>query len=95
MQLNYRIEEAEHCRGLTFSRKAWHRPANNPEWDHDHCDACWVKIWDRPEVEAGSLSEGYASLANAKSPDDYRWLCPPCFADLREVLDLKELEASR
>lgn len=95
MELQHRIEEADYCLGLTFLRKRWHRPSDNPDWDHDHCAACWARIWDRPEAEAGSFGEGYASVADARWPDDYHWLCPPCFAALRAPLDLKEQEAKQ
>ena len=94
MELAYRIEQAEYLRGQMFVRKAWRPRSHNPDWDHDHCSACWVRIWDRPQDDGDSLSEGYASVAFAKFADDYHWLCSQCFADLRDVLDLKELEAN-
>jgi hypothetical protein len=92
---DYRLEQCEHLRGKTFIRKVWHRPSYNPDWDHDHCAGCWARIWDHPQDEVGSFGEGYAVVGVPGRPDDYDWLCPPCFGDLRHTLQFKELETKQ
>jgi hypothetical protein len=51
------------------------------DWDHDHCEFCGAKfmVTDRP----GVLHEGYAT------EDDYRWICPKCFEDFKDMFGWK------
>jgi hypothetical protein len=50
-------------------------------WDHDHCEGCWKKFMESGGPDA--LTEGYAT------EDEYRWICPHCFADLNAVMGWK------
>jgi hypothetical protein len=60
------------------------------EWDHDHCSACWATFADieGPEI----LHEGYATTADYKLGADYDWICPTCFAELRDVMNWTEVD---
>jgi len=76
---DWRIDNAKWTRGAVFKFKKYTRPSE--EWDHDHCEACWATF-----MESGSpdvLTEGYAT------EDDYRWVCPQCFSDLKEEMGWK------
>ena len=44
--------------------------------DHDHCEFCYVRF---SEQDPGALTAGYANL------DDYRWICPSCYEDFKEM----------
>ena len=45
----------------------------SPEWDHDHCEFCWVKF----SLYDGDLKKGYST------EDGYYWICEECFNDFR------------
>jgi hypothetical protein len=48
--------------------------------DHDHCEFCFTKFSDNyPDT----LQAGYATA------DDYRWICPSCFEDFRDMFQFK------
>jgi len=47
--------------------------------DHDHCEFCMSKFMDRE----GFLNEGYCTK------DKYRWICPKCFNDFKEMFNWK------
>jgi hypothetical protein len=85
---DWRIVFCDRLHGQAFQLKKWHPPMYNPAWDHDHCSACWKRIWDQPSSEEEvSAKEGYASLATSERPDDYDWICVECFTDLAESQD--------
>lgn len=47
---------------------------------HDHCEFCFTKFSDNyPDT----LQAGYTTA------DDYRWICPPCFEDLKDMFQFK------
>jgi len=61
-------------------------------WNHDHCEFCWQEFCDS-EHDLGdgtqSLTEGYAArgprgLPPEQQRDDYHWICPTCFNDLKD-----------
>ena len=61
---------------LTGAVLVWNRYAPaNPDNDHDHCEFCWTKFMREGVHE--TLAEGYST------PDRYRWICEPCFADFQ------------
>ncbi len=74
----WRVDLAKHTKGATLTLKAYARYSET--WDHDHCEACTVKF---SETIPGALREGYATS------DNYRWICPNCFNDLKEQMDWK------
>lgn len=71
---DWRIDNAKWTRGavLHFRKYAAYREG----WEHDHCEACWAKFAESGSPE--TLSEGYVT------DDNYRWICPSCFQDLKE-----------
>jgi hypothetical protein len=62
--------------GRELRLTAWF--SSRPGWDHDHCEFCAAKIWDRPAGE-NEYRRGYVT-----DDDNYHWVCEPCFADFRE-----------
>jgi hypothetical protein len=60
--------------GVTLHWSMWHQ--SRPNWDHDHCEFCLAKFMEESEPDA--LHAGYTTA------DEYRWVCPTCFADFRE-----------
>ena len=63
--------------GKTFRFCEWYPvPETN---DHDHCHLCWDKFSNYSDT----LHEGYVA-DNGKY-----WICPDCFEDLKDELDLK------
>jgi len=71
------LETVPYLRGQTFVRKAYTAP--RPDWDHDHCAVCWVKLME-PKVSSDDIiHEGYAVTAEYQRGADYVWICPDCF----------------
>jgi len=79
---DWRLVFVLHLKDVEFRFQPW--ASLTPEWDHDHCTACGVKIWNRPEIEG--LSEGYATTESFAKGPLYEWLCADCFADLQPVM---------
>jgi hypothetical protein len=52
--------------------------------DHDHCEFCWARIWDRPRSDS-EYGRGYVTR------DHNHWICEPCFADFRDRFALATL----
>jgi hypothetical protein len=75
---DWRVDLAVHTRGATFTLKKYVR--RSEQWDHDHCEACTQTF---SETILGTLREGYATS------DNYRWICPDCFRDLRQEMGWK------
>jgi hypothetical protein len=61
--------------GVVLHRARWVRPRE--DWDHDHCEFCWKKIWDRASGD-DEVDVGY------ETEDDSRWVCDDCFSDFKE-----------
>jgi len=74
--MDWRIDSAKHARGEILTFKKYTRWSDS--WDHDHCEACWKKFME--SGEGNSLTEGYATQ------DGYRWICPKCFSELKEIM---------
>ncbi|MGO9828532.1 MAG: hypothetical protein ACLPJH_00205 [Myxococcaceae bacterium] len=75
----------DHLKALSWTWKSYRKP--RPEWDHDHCEFCWAKFMEPGTAE--TLGEGYAS------PDEYHWVCRPCFDDFREMFGWTSLGGPR
>jgi len=69
--------QEDYLAGVTLVRRSYRQNAKNPEWDHDHCEFCFEKFSLDSSID--ELREGYATL------DDYRWICPSCFEDFKEM----------
>src|SRR6266478_6641809 len=69
--------QEKYLRGVELCRRTYRRYPKNSNWDHDHCAFCGAKfmVEDEPDV----LHEGYSTL------DEYRWICPACFDDFKEM----------
>ena len=84
---DWRLQGQEkYLRGQKLARRAYRPYPDDLDWDHDHCEFCWAKfmVEDYPDV----LHEGYCTL------DEYRWICPTCFADFRERFGWELVEIS-
>jgi hypothetical protein len=65
--------------GYGWRRAPWARPPNNPEWDHDHCVACWAKFSDNvPDAFRKGHTHGVAPAEE--------WVCDECFSRLAKEL---------
>jgi hypothetical protein len=90
---DWRLSFCDHLKGQAFRLKKWQRPSYNSEWDHDHCSACWKRIWDQADgADSEEALVGYASLATERFADDYNWVCVECFADLAKSQDWLAVE---
>jgi hypothetical protein len=48
-------------RGIVFRRQVWRELS--PDWDHDHCKACWARFAARREEWSDNVyTEGYVTL---------------------------------
>jgi hypothetical protein len=79
---DWRLQNVKGFEGLRWRRKRY-RPWSDT-WDHDHCIGCWAKFAELDAPDA--LHEGYATCEDWKHGADYDWVCPSCFADLREAM---------
>ncbi|MBR1811353.1 MAG: hypothetical protein IJ766_06895 [Clostridia bacterium] len=52
--------------------------------DHEHCEFCWAKFG----VHEDMLHVGYCTL------DRYRWICPECYHDFKDMFRWKLTEIS-
>jgi hypothetical protein len=73
---DWRIDNADRIRGARLRLKPYFRFSES--WDHDHCEGCWAKFMDTAAPDV--LTEGYVT------EDDYHWICPDCFRDLKEEM---------
>jgi hypothetical protein len=86
--MSQRREPGDYLFGMAFRRKSYSAPGKT--WDHDHCAFCWAKFADFEGDEI--LHEGYASVENAKWRADYHWICPSCFDEFEEKMQLTVVE---
>jgi hypothetical protein len=79
---DWRLDFCKHLRGVRLRHAKWVQP--HPDWDHDHCAACWRKFSDRiaPDVQ----HEGFATCEDYKYGADYDWVCEQCFRELKDVM---------
>jgi hypothetical protein len=82
MSDDWRIDNAQHLKGLTLHFRQW--KSSRPDWDHDHCAACSAKLagFDAPDVRRS----GYATGDDYPKGAGYDWVCSDCFRDLKEVM---------
>jgi hypothetical protein len=80
---DWRIQgQAKYIQGATFVWRSW--SSDRPDWDHDHCDICWVHCWDCIfEDDPDTQHEGWAT------PDAAHWVCGACFEDFRNRFDFR------
>ena len=71
-------DQAKYLRGAVFKWQSYQSPG--PDWDHDHCEFCFVKFMDTdaPDIlRVGFVTEGQ------------RWVCAACFQDFRARFDFQ------
>lgn len=76
---DWRVDNAMWTRGAVLRFQKYTRPRE--DWDHDHCEGCWATFMESGSSEV--LTEGYVT------DDNYRWICPACFRDLKEEMGWK------
>jgi hypothetical protein len=79
---DWRLEHLEtqpYLRGASFVRKPYR--AYRPDWEHDHCAACWVAFAVPGGDDRDVLHEGYATTDSFIRGADYEWVCTPCFKE--------------
>jgi hypothetical protein len=86
------LETQPFLRGVTFRWKPY--KVYSPEWDHDHCAACWMKFAEPGMEGSDIMHEGYATTAEFVRGEDYEWVCRECFALFREPMGWKEAKSS-
>jgi hypothetical protein len=77
---DYRVDNVRRLEGQKFRFKIYKGP--RPDWDHDHCAACWQKFaeFEGPDI----LHEGFAVTDEYDKGADYVWICSPCFKALKD-----------
>ena len=77
--------QEQYLKGATLRMSRFKVRSGQPDWDHEHCEFCWVKIVEEKRKDDGDdlLVEAYAT------EDGYRWVCPKCFSDFREMFQWK------
>ena len=72
--------------GSDLEWRAW--SSEKPDWDHDHCEFCWVHFGDHIfSDDADTQLEGWGT------PDGDHWVCRTCFADFRDAFQFQALNA--
>jgi len=92
MTKDWRLEQLQarpYLRGAAFLRKPYRQPS--PEWDHDHCTACWTTLAEPHIKRADIIHEGYATTAEFVRGADYNWICVPCFEQFRDIMEWRDL----
>ncbi len=83
--------QGRYLTGAHFRRKPYTTRSQRRE--HDHCEFCWDKFAEENLIP-GALQEGWPLVGSTDFPDDNRWICPPCFEDFRDRLELVGEESS-
>lgn len=79
---DWRLQGQErYLKGVTLFHRRYRQPAENLEWDHDHCAFCWAKFMVGNSEEA--QHQGYATA------DDYWLVCEACFNDFKNMFEWK------
>ncbi|HEY6025033.1 MAG TPA: hypothetical protein VIV34_12755 [Pseudolabrys sp.] len=95
MKKDWRLEQLEaqpHLRGVAFLRKPYHPPS--PEWDHDHCAACWTTLAAPRIIGVNIIHEGYTTTSEFVCGADYAWICVPCFELFHAIMEWRDATAA-
>ena len=87
-----RLEEQEYLPGIRLQRMRYRE--YRPDWDHDHCVACWAKFTVSDFPEQPTLHEGYTTCSDFEQGAEYWWVCPGCFSLFREAMGWTEVASS-
>ena len=78
MTEDWRLQGQERfLKGASLKLLKW--TALSPNWDHDHCEFCWIKFGDTEVADA--IHDGYTT------DDLEHWICPQCFEDFRQQFE--------
>ncbi|MBV9992723.1 MAG: hypothetical protein JOZ72_15695 [Alphaproteobacteria bacterium] len=77
-----------YLRGVRFTKKPY--KAYRPDWDHDHCAACWTKFAEHDVDHEPTLREGFATTEDYARGEDYDWVCSVCFGLFRDEMEWVE-----
>jgi hypothetical protein len=76
---DWRLQGQErYLRGRILHWAVW--SSDRDVWDHDHCDFCMAKIWDRCDANDDHVQYKAAWVTDDKN----HWICPVCFDDFRQ-----------
>jgi hypothetical protein len=80
-QSDWRLTNQEnYLKGASLSLRKFSIRPEQPQWDHEHCEFCWVKIVVKNEsADPQLLTEAYATK------DGSHWICPKCLEDFRAL----------
>jgi hypothetical protein len=78
------LETIPYLRGQSFVRKSY--KAYRPDWEHDHCAVCGVKLMEPGAEHADVVHEGYATTPAYEHGADYEWVCAECFSASQDVM---------
>lgn len=81
IELNdWRLQGQEkYLKGVTLFFR-YYSESKFPDWNHDHCEFCWTTF---------SLAIDDALKVGYTTEDTYRWICPKCFEDFKELFVFK------
>ena len=78
------LETIPYLRGQCFVRKPY--KAYRPDWEHDHCAVCGVKIAEPNVAGDDVIHEGFATTSEYERGEDYEWVCAECFVASKEAM---------
>jgi len=78
-------------KGVRLQRKAYRQ--YSPEWDHDHCAACWTKfaVIEGDGGDGPILREGFTTCSDYKQGAEYEWICPECYFLFKDEMSWSEV----
>ena len=77
MESDWRLtNQMNYLFGVTLIQARYQSKSGN---DHDHCEFCWDKFAEEGDV----LHFGYCTA------DRYRWICPTCYSDFKDMFQWK------
>ncbi len=88
MSEDWRALAAWHIKGQKLQRRTW-EPWSK-QWDFDHCNGCNATFANYPDYP-GYLTEGYTTTSEYEHGAGYKWICPTCFAELKDEMGWVEV----
>jgi len=86
------LDMLPYLRGQSFVRKPY--KAFRPDWEHDHCAVCGLKLMEAGAEVKNTLHEGYAITSDYQHGEDYEWVCAECFDASKDVMGWKDATAT-
>ena len=85
------LSSRPHLRGAAFLFRPYQR--YSPDWDHDHCAACFIKLTEPGIGDVNVVHSGYAIAEMPGHRAGYWWVCTLCFDDLSDTMEWRLLSA--